>query len=235
MLTFNYRYPQAIGAIDGSHIPVTPPLDGKSDYICRKGYPSVILQAVVDAHYQFRDVYCNTAGAAHDATVFARSPLSHNIVNNMPRHDKEINNISVPLHLLGDPAYPISNCIIKGYIGRNLTPQQESFNVYHSSARMCVEIAFGKLKSRFRILSKKMDVYTTQTPHIITACCILHNFCEKHRVPIPPRDFVEGNVNSYSQPDTQPTQRIEDREGHVIRDSIKNFLAETEPLRKSFR
>ena len=72
----HYKYPQAIGAIDGSHIPINPPADGKHDFICRKGYPSIVLQAVVDGHCMFRDVYANTAGAAHDSTVYNRSPLS---------------------------------------------------------------------------------------------------------------------------------------------------------------
>lgn len=85
-----YHYPQAIGAIDGSHIPVTPPADGKGDYLCRKGYPSVVLQAVVDCHYKFRDIYANTAGAAHDATVYHRSLLSRFIHDEMPKHDRDI-------------------------------------------------------------------------------------------------------------------------------------------------
>jgi hypothetical protein len=29
-----YKYPQAIRAIDGSHIPINLSLDGKSDYLC---------------------------------------------------------------------------------------------------------------------------------------------------------------------------------------------------------
>ena len=51
-----YGYPQAIGAIDGTHIPVTAPEDGKSDYICRKGYPAIVLQEVADCKYTYRDV-----------------------------------------------------------------------------------------------------------------------------------------------------------------------------------
>lgn len=40
--------PQIIGAIDGSHIPITPPKVGNSDFINRKGWPSINLQALVD-------------------------------------------------------------------------------------------------------------------------------------------------------------------------------------------
>ena len=70
-----YKYPQAIGAIDCSHIPINAPLDGKADYICRKGYPSIVLQTVVDTHIKFCHVYANTAGAAHNASVLSISPI----------------------------------------------------------------------------------------------------------------------------------------------------------------
>lgn len=44
--------PLVIGAIDGTHIPVTPPLDGYRDFINRKNWPSLVLQGLVDADYK---------------------------------------------------------------------------------------------------------------------------------------------------------------------------------------
>lgn len=231
----NYKYPQAIGAIDGTHIPLRPPADGKADYICRKGYPSVVLQGIVDNNYKFRDIYANTAGAAHDATVFYRSPISNNLGDCMPVFVRSINGVNVPLHILGDPAYPLSQLIMKGYVGRNITPEQDSFNVYHSSARMCVEICFGKLKSRWRMLQKKMDVDPEFAPMVITTCCMLHNMCEDLRLPVPPNN-TEDSANGvrYPQPHTDVNHRIDDNNSLPIRDAIKDFLAQTQPLRQSF-
>ena len=40
--------PQTVGAVDGSHIPILKPVECASDYYNRKGYYSIILQAVVD-------------------------------------------------------------------------------------------------------------------------------------------------------------------------------------------
>lgn len=49
--------PQLIGTIDGTHIPILPPSDGYRDYINRKGWSSMILQAVVDNNYRYVQLY----------------------------------------------------------------------------------------------------------------------------------------------------------------------------------
>lgn len=45
---------------------------------------------------------------------------------------------------------------------------------------MTVECAFGRLKGRWRCLGKRLDVDISTVPTIISACCTLHNLCEKH-------------------------------------------------------
>ena len=49
--------PQCIGAIDGSHIPVSPPTLCHTDYYNCKGWYSLLIQAVVDYKYCFLDIY----------------------------------------------------------------------------------------------------------------------------------------------------------------------------------
>ena len=46
-----WDFPQCVGAIDGSHIPIIAPKDNPLDYYNRKGYHSVVLQALVDHNY----------------------------------------------------------------------------------------------------------------------------------------------------------------------------------------
>lgn len=44
--------PQLIDANDGTHILILPPSDGYQDFINHKGWPSIILQAIVDHNFQ---------------------------------------------------------------------------------------------------------------------------------------------------------------------------------------
>lgn len=168
-----------------------------------------VLQASVNSDFMFQDVYCNTPGSAHDATVYLRSPLFGFLSRKMPQNNKLIQGREVPLHLLGDPAYPISPYIIKGFVDWNLTDKQENFNAYNSSARMCVEIAFGRLKSRWRVLSKRIDMHCTFVPKVVTACCILNNICERVIVNSP--THLQYDLLAFPQPNNLSDDTV-DRE-----------------------
>ena len=57
---------------------------------------------------------------------------------------------------------------------------KRNFNSKLSSTRMVVERAFDLLKGRFRILHKQQDTTLHNVCHVVTACCILHNYCIAH-------------------------------------------------------
>ena len=59
-----------------------------------------------------------------------------------------------------------------------LSPQQKTFNCNLSCLRNVVENAFGRLKARWRRLTKRNDINVINVPHIVTACCMLHSICE---------------------------------------------------------
>ena len=52
------------------------------------------------------------------------------------------------------------------------------------SARNQIECAFGRLKARWRILNRCIDVDLELTFSLVYTCFVLHNFCEDNEVDI---------------------------------------------------
>jgi len=61
-------FPYCGGAFDGTHIPIEAPQESPTDYHNRKGWHSVILQALVDDVGNFLDICVGWPGRVHDAT-----------------------------------------------------------------------------------------------------------------------------------------------------------------------
>ena len=89
----------------------------------------------------------------------------------LPSEDK------VPPVILADPAYPLQSNVMKEHAC--CTKNEEViFNEMLRSARNQIECAFGRLKGRWRILTRPMDIKLDDLPTVIHACFILHNYCE---------------------------------------------------------
>lgn len=192
---------QCAGAIDGSHISVLPPALQHTDYYNRKGYYSILIQAVVDDNYLFRDICVGWPGSVHDARVFVNSSLYKKATSGEILNGGVVNvhGTNIPTFLIGDSAYPLSTWLMKPFShNSNLTAAERSFNYHLSSARIVVENAFGRLKARWRRLSKRNDMDINNVPCIVTACCILHNMCEKRGDSF--NDLWLEQTDSYSQP-----------------------------------
>ncbi|XP_075053822.1 uncharacterized protein LOC142139861 [Mixophyes fleayi] len=146
-------FPQCAGAIDGTHIPIIAPTDNHADYYNRKGWHSIILQAVVDHNYCFTDVFIGWPGHSHDARVLANSDL-YQIAEErqdgwlFPREKSTfVDGVEIPVHIIGDAAYPLRRWLMKGFTQQHhLSQEQIRFTHTLSSARMVVENAFGRLK-----------------------------------------------------------------------------------------
>ncbi len=69
--THKWGFPQCVGAIDGTHIPIISPQEYHTNYCNRKGWHSVLMQGTVDHLGLFVDIYIGWSGRVHDARVFA--------------------------------------------------------------------------------------------------------------------------------------------------------------------
>ena len=178
-----WGFPQVVGAIDGSHIPIIRPSESATDYYNRKCFHSIIIQGVVDYRGQFIDVYIGWPGKLHDARVFYNSSFYRKVCQGtlLPSQPVQLEGKDIPLLILGDPAYPLLPWLMKPYSDTaTTTPQEKNFNYRQSRARMVVENAFGRLKGRWRCLLKRIDCDLKNVPAIVASCVALHNICERY-------------------------------------------------------
>ncbi|XP_030518264.2 protein ALP1-like isoform X1 [Rhodamnia argentea] len=168
-------FKDCIGAIDGTHVRASVPLEIQGRFRGRKDGTTQNVLAAVTFDLRFSYVLAGWEGTAHDSRVLADA-LSKPDGLNIPRGK----------YYLADAGYGIQNGIISPYRGvryhlkefgdRAPENEKELFNLRHSSLRTTVERAFGVLKKRFRVLdSEPFWSFGTQVD-VVLACCIMHNF-----------------------------------------------------------
>ncbi|CAM5142436.1 unnamed protein product [Natator depressus] len=216
-------FPNCGGALDRTHIPILAPEHQASEYINRKGYSSIVLQALVDHKGCFTNINVGWPGKVHDARIFRNSGLFQKLQEGtlFPDQKITIGDVEMPIVILGDPAYPLMPWLMKLYTG-SLDSSQELFNYKLSKCRMVVECAFGCLKARWCSLLTWLDVSKTNISTVITACCALHNICESKGETFMAGWEAEANrlATGYAQPDTRAVRRAQ--EGAVrIREALK--------------
>ena len=128
-------------------------------------------------------------GSVHDARIFSNSSLNlllrDKIIPLCPRLIEQ-NEPSVPICLLGDPAYSLLPFIMKEFANGSRTPEEQFFGYRLSSARTVIECAFGRLKARFGCLRRDMDINIDDLSYVSHSCFVLHNFYEINKEVINP-------------------------------------------------
>ena len=173
----DYEIPQILGAIDGSHIRIIAPSENHEDYFNRKRYHSVNLQAIVDSSLLFLHVSVGYPGSIHDSRVLQLSGIYDYAENQdiLSSPSLFINGVETRPLLVGDSAYTLRTWLIKPYANRANGFSLQCRKL--SAARSVVERAFGKMKTRWRILNKKNEQRLNSICRTVLATCVLHNLC----------------------------------------------------------
>ncbi|XP_021813922.1 protein ALP1-like [Prunus avium] len=169
-------FENCLGALDGTHIPVTASAKERPRYRNRKGDLSTNVLGVCAPDLRFIYVLPGWEGSASDARIL-RDALRRNNRFHVAR-DK---------YYLVDAGYTNGPGFLAPYRGTryhlsewsgNNQPEnyKELFNLRHSIARNVVERGFGLLKKRWSILCTPSFFNIKMQVRIINACFVLHNF-----------------------------------------------------------
>lgn len=176
-----WNFPNCIGSIDGKHVNMKCPANSGSSYFNYKSRFSTVLMAIVDAKYNFIYVNIGSKGSASDGGIFNSTPFYQKMMNNqlnIPENQRlPGRDVPVPYCLIADDAFSADKHLLKPYSKRNLSMPERIFNYRLSRARRVVENAFGIAAARWRILLITMEQKYGNVVHIISAICVLHNFC----------------------------------------------------------
>ncbi|XP_014666808.1 PREDICTED: uncharacterized protein LOC106808559 [Priapulus caudatus] len=175
-----WNFPNCIGALDGKHINIRPPIHSGSKYFNYKQRFSIVLMALVDADYKFLyvDVGCN--GKVSDGGVFRACTLDQsmrdrtaNIPDPTPYPGDDT---PMAYTIVADDAFPLRDDIMKPYPYRSMELDKRVYNYRLSRARRVVENAFGIMANKFRVLLTNIALPPKTIDKIVMASCALHNY-----------------------------------------------------------
>lgn len=227
---------QAFGCIDGTHIPILRPLKDPQDYFCYKMFHSLNVQAVCDYRGIFMDIECRWPGSVHDAKVFANSSINQKLVSGqIPMTKLSIfpGSQKIPNYVIGDPAYPLTPFCMKEY-ATCASNEEVIFNALLRAARNPIECAFGRLKARWSVLTKKVDLKIESVPVVVYACFVLHNYCEMNKSYVD-EDLLRCQMDLNKRNEDQnpnlvdPVYSGDHSEGDVVRKTITNYIRDNLP------
>lgn len=120
-----WNFFNCIGAFDGKHILIDPPVNSGSLYYNYKDTYSIVLLALVDAQLRFIYVDVGTNGRISDSGIWNKSTLKAHIDSNSlkipPAASLPGTETEFPFVIVGDEGFPLSMNILIPYPGSSCT------------------------------------------------------------------------------------------------------------------
>ena len=192
------NFPHAIGAVDGKHVNLQAPPNSGTYFHNYKGFFSIVLLAIAGFDYHFTYVNIGGYGSQCDSQLFVDSAF-YNLLQKkefkLPPAEKLPNDEggeAMPYFFLGDCAFRHTEQVQKGFPGRGGNDREKIYNYRLSSARRCVENAFGILTQRWGIYDRRITLSPEKVDSCVRATVVLHNYLSKTNDAITARVLQDG-------------------------------------------
>ncbi|XP_062568966.1 putative nuclease HARBI1 [Saccostrea cucullata] len=144
-----FGFPNVIGCVDGSFIPIKAPPSREDVYVCRKGFHALNVQGICDSQKKFTNLLDKFPGSAHDAFIWSQCGVQTFLTRNTQVG-----------FLLGDQAYPLRPYLLTP-LRDPRNPAEEAYNRQHQKTRKVIEDTFGRWKCRWLMLHKFARLHFT--------------------------------------------------------------------------
>ncbi|XP_045775517.1 putative nuclease HARBI1 [Maniola jurtina] len=190
-----YGIPNVVGCVDCMHVPIARPDDDQKKHF-NKSYHSKKVQIICDSLMNILSVDAKPGGSlSHDAIL-----NQHAVKIDL----QSLNHARELCWLIGGPHYfqksylmtPVPKITKKS----PLSPEKYYTNM-HAQAHSTVIETIKQLKSRWKCLqatcNKQFDPSTVSM--MIVACCVLHNICNSHGLPVVQMNPTEERLEAMKQ------------------------------------
>ncbi|KAJ3658940.1 hypothetical protein Zmor_010652 [Zophobas morio] len=163
------------------------------EYINRKGWPSINVQATCNAQEMFTSVDARWPGSVHDTRVWKNSTIRE-VVQKFPNAS-----------LLGNQGYGLELSLLTPYRNTD-TEAKIHYNRLLKRERCIIARCFGQVKRRFPILKYICRLKLRRISRIIICCFIMHNIAKHLKDEEFPEEFapdcksVSGDVGLFFDP-----------------------------------
>ena len=169
----------------------------------------------------FWNVCCSAPGGMADGGQFKISSISKQIrersILSLPV--VRLRRLDIQPYLLGDSGYPLRKYLLRNFKPPDGDAGKVRFDRKMNVGRVSIENASGLLKGRWRIL-KRLNCVVDRAPRYVTACTVLHNYCQLMNVVEPPASSIPMHIPIHGN---VPVQR-EGRAALLSGEELRNVL-----------
>ena len=164
---FFAEFPNCVGAIDGTQIPINCPWINPKQYLDHHKRHSISVLAVANHCGAISYLSARWPGSVHNSHMLQETYLQ----------DVLDRNLLGEYYLLGDQGYKLQRNLLTPYPkSQAVTPPTIYYNECLSKTRVKIECVFGMLKNKFPCLVNPSHYQPEEVCDIIKSCIFLWNF-----------------------------------------------------------